>query len=167
MRGNNEKNIQPKQDQTQTSSRISCENGYKRRTSSISPKKTERQTRPERLNFSFTKNHRLIKKTDFLKLKRIGKRFTTPSCRLTYLFSNTPAPKLGLTVTKKYGKAHERNLFKRWIREIFRRNKTKLPKGIEINIAPGLKSVPITFKEIELDVQKFIQMLWSRSTKNK
>lgn len=74
--------------------------------------------------------------------------------------------RLGLTVTKKYGKAHDRNIFKRWAREIFRKNKGNLPQGIEINIAPAIDANKPTFKEFEGDFIKFVQQLWQTSIKN-
>lgn len=44
--------------------------------------------------------------------------------------------RLGITVTKKYGKAHERNRFKRLVRESFRLNKHLFPEGYDFLIKP-------------------------------
>lgn len=38
--------------------------------------------------------------------------------------------RLGITVSRKVGKAHVRNLIKRWVREAFRRN--TLPAGFDL-----------------------------------
>lgn len=160
MRGIHEKNLPTEQQQTQEDPRVSSENGNQGGTKSPSKKKGKRPPRLDSINFSFTKAHRLTKKRDFARIQKAGKRFTTPSCRLTYLFSEAIDPKLGLTVSKKYGKAHDRNLFKRWAREIFRKNKYKVPRGLEINLAPGMQAEPITYNRLESDLLKFIQTLW-------
>ncbi len=38
-----------------------------------------------------------------------------------------PGPRLGLVVTRRFGKAVRRNRMKRLLREFFRRHKTRLP----------------------------------------
>ena len=41
--------------------------------------------------------------------------------------SHTEGPKLGIAVSKRFGKAYERNRFKRLVREAFRQAKKELP----------------------------------------
>ncbi len=44
--------------------------------------------------------------------------------------------RLGITVSKRYGDSHERNRFKRIVREAFRTTYAKLPAGLDLNIKP-------------------------------
>lgn len=47
-----------------------------------------------------------------------------------------PHPKMGITVTKKFGKAHERNRFKRIVREAYRLCYQQIPLGLQLVVKP-------------------------------
>jgi ribonuclease P protein component len=54
--------------------------------------------------------------------------------------NNSTNTLLGITVTRKYGKAHDRNRFKRIVREAFRLSLSKIPCGFDLNIKPRTQS---------------------------
>lgn len=62
-------------------------------------------------------------------------------------------PRLGITVSRKYGKAHDRNRFKRVIREVFRLNQKLLPTGLDIHVRPAFsyKTKPYDLKKDEIE----------------
>lgn len=53
-----------------------------------------------------------------------------------FVNSNYPFTKLGVVASKKFGKAVERNRFKRISREAFRKVKSSFPVGSQIVIKP-------------------------------
>jgi ribonuclease P protein component len=61
-----------------------------------------------------------------------------------------------LSVSKKFGRAHERNLFKRKIRESFRLNQSQLPAGLYLNLRPRKWALKASFAELQKD---FLQIL--------
>lgn len=90
---------------------------------------------------SFPKSCRLTRRREFERISRQGSRLVGRKLMMETLFNAQETPKLGVTVTKKYGKAHERNRFKRCVREAFRRSKFALPQNLSINIRPRHKDV--------------------------
>lgn len=75
------------------------------------------------MDSSFTKEHRLLKPKDFQYLKRGASRLDTPFLRFYFKKSqNTELghARLGLSISKKSGKAVHRNFIKRRVREFFR-----------------------------------------------
>jgi len=96
---------------------------------------------------TFTKSERLLRRSDFVAIYESGeKRFF----RYVVMFSRPNElayPRLGITVTRKFGKSHDRNKVRRWIREIFRRSKGELgldPVGIDmvLNVKGNAKLAP-------------------------
>ncbi len=47
-----------------------------------------------------------------------------------------PHTRLGVTVSRRFGKSHERNRFKRIVREAFRSGRSALIQGYDLNIRP-------------------------------
>ena len=86
--------------------------------------------------FKFSKSSRLLRRSEYRKLYHSSTTIAGRYLVLDYYNSSSLCPKLGITVTKKYGKAHERNRFKRLVREAFRKTQSMLPEDLEINVRP-------------------------------
>jgi len=76
---------------------------------------------------SFTKADRLRRRRDYLRVQAQGKRLHSRHFGITLAPPEGPAPRLGLVVTRRFGKAARRNRMKRLLREFFRRHKALLP----------------------------------------
>lgn len=67
--------------------------------------------------------------------------------------------KLGITVTRRYGESHERNRFKRIVREAFRLSYPQLPNGLDILIKPRSKAAHASMGDIRRELlEAVVQM---------
>jgi ribonuclease P protein component len=88
------------------------------------------------------------KKEDFKQIRRAGRRVVGKWVFFDVLSEKIPYPRLGITVSKKFGPANLRNLFKRRVREAFRLS--HLPPGTTLHVSPKQeKSVPTVAQLLE------------------
>ncbi|NLK12720.1 MAG: ribonuclease P protein component [Candidatus Phytoplasma sp.] len=64
--------------------------------------------------------------------------------------------RFSLSIGKKYGKAHERNLIKRRIREVIRFYKEEISTDVEFVIVIKPKARELTFAEIKENLEKLM-----------
>ena len=76
---------------------------------------------------SFTKADRLRRRSEYLRVQAQGRWLHSPHFRVILAPLEAPAPRLGLLVTRRFGKAVRRARLKRLLREFFRRHKGRLP----------------------------------------
>ena len=86
------------------------------------------------INQSFPKRLRLRKRGQFLRVQRIGRRVYTPHLIAYISPNNGRATRLGITVSKKVGKAYLRNRVKRILREAFRRSILRSTNGFDLSV---------------------------------
>jgi len=77
--------------------------------------------------FSFTKADRILKRSEFLRLSGSGKKIQNPYFILLFSPGRFERIRLGVTVSKRVGKAVIRNRIKRYAREYFRLNRSDVP----------------------------------------
>lgn len=88
------------------------------------------------------KSSRILKRKQFLYVSRFGS--LCYGSQVGFLVSPSRGArccKLGITVSKKFGKAHERNHFKRLVREAFRQQRHQLPI-CQVVVMPKKKHKP-------------------------
>jgi len=100
---------------------------------------------------SFPKAFRLLKREEFKRVYSGGKRVVGRYVLIHALPNSLGHPRLGITVTKKSGKAVVRNRWKRLIREAFRRNKGAFPPvDMVVTVKRGVR-LP-SYWELERDM---------------
>ena len=84
------------------------------------------------MSFCYLRKNRLKEDKSFKKIKSAKNRLYGKYIGINYVFTDDEFSKLGIIATRKFGKAHARNYFKRSIRESFRLSKHLIKKNIYI-----------------------------------
>ncbi|MCB1134718.1 MAG: ribonuclease P protein component [Chlamydiia bacterium] len=84
----------------------------------------------------FPKSARLRKRPDFARLNRKARRVVGRFVVVDFLGNNKGETRLGVTVTRRFGKAHDRVRFRRIVREAFRRSREQIKEGVDLNVRP-------------------------------
>ncbi len=103
---------------------------------------------------SLSKKEKLRSSEDFIKAYREGKRIKLPGITIITVKNSLPYCRIGISVSKKFGKAVKRNRAKRLIRELFRRNKQIFPLGHDLIFMPHRKCLCLGWKELETNLAR-------------
>lgn len=106
------------------------------------------------------KQKRLAKRREFLRVYDTGRKVFSRYCVLFFAGNGLPYSRIGITATKKLGKANVRNRLKRWTREIYRRQRE--PLGLDersldlvVNVKPNAAAAD--FREYSTDLQRLLR----------
>lgn len=88
------------------------------------------------------KQYRLAKRREFVHVYETGRKQFSRYAVLFFVANGLPHSRIGITATKKSGKANVRNRLKRWTREVYRRQREPLDidaqsLDIVINVKPN------------------------------
>lgn len=94
---------------------------------------------------SMKKNH------DFRRAYAKGKSVAAPSLVVYCRPTGRSVAQLGITVSTKVGKAVQRNLIRRRLREIYRLNESRIKSGLDIVVVARVKSRFVSYRQLERD----------------
>lgn len=101
-------------------------------TSGETPKQRDGQRGEDRK--TFRKHERIRRRKDYTTVFQLGQRFHSKNFTVIINRNELEVSRLGLSVSKKVGKAVRRNRIKRLLREFFRLSKSILPASQDIVI---------------------------------
>ena len=78
---------------------------------------------------------------------------------------SSQVPRIGLTVGKVLGKAHERNRIKRRMREALRRHVDLLPRGFDLILHPRRTVLNIEFAKLEAEIVRILEQARLEATR--
>lgn len=119
------------------------------------------------MSFCFPKSARLLKRFQFRRMTNQSKSHVGRLIIVEVRANQTPSTRLGVTVSRRYGKSHERNRFKRIVRDAFRLNRKNLIQGFDLNIRPRSLAKDASSLDISQELCHLVGDLCSIQVKNK
>lgn len=108
---------------------------------------------------TFPSDERLRKRWEFLRVQGRGKKVHTRHLLALALPSLRGRRRVGLTVSTKVGNAVQRNLVKRWLREIYRKERDALPDRIDLVLVAKSGADSVGFEGLRDEVREIAARL--------
>ncbi|HEX2121134.1 MAG TPA: ribonuclease P protein component [Thermoanaerobaculia bacterium] len=110
------------------------------------------------------KEKRLAKRREFVRVYETGRKLFSRYVVLFFAANDLPHSRIGITATKKTGKANVRNRLKRWTREVYRRQREPLDLDrrsldIVVNVKPN--AAEASFDDYSRDLSRVLQRVAS------
>ncbi len=96
----------------------------------------------------FPRSLRLRRRKDFLRIQRSGVKVSSHPLVALALENGWNVTRVGITVSGKVGNAVARNRIRRRLREIFRRQRARLPGGIDVVLIASPKAAGADFSAL-------------------
>jgi len=97
--------------------------------------------------FLFTKADRILNRSEFLRLSKSGKKIQNNHFIITFSPGRFKRTRLGITVSKRVGKAVTRNRIKRFTREYFRQNRHDFTGNWDIQLIAKKEAAGLCSKD--------------------
>jgi ribonuclease P protein component len=107
----------------------------------------------------FPKSARVLTNSHYRFIQKNSARHLGDTIQINFRQGRASIPKLGITVSKKFGKAHDRNRFKRVVREAFRELIHSLPPDLEMNVSPRRNDPQLCKQAILLELQNMLSKI--------
>ncbi len=106
------------------------------------------------------KEKRLAKRREFLRVYETGRKLFARYSVLFVAPNGLPHSRIGITATKKLGKANVRNRLKRWTREVYRRQREPLgldPRSLDVVVNVKPNAADASFQEFSQDLGRVLE----------
>jgi ribonuclease P protein component len=101
---------------------------------------------------------RIRRRGDFQRVYEHGTKIHGRFCTVFALWTGESVGRLGIAATRKLGGAVQRNLAKRLIREVFRRN--KIAGGFDVVVVPRRELLDATLTVLEADYRSTLERIF-------
>jgi ribonuclease P protein component len=109
--------------------------------------------------YAFKKTDRIRKRPEFVFISKSGKKIQNRQFIIVYSPSRFNQSRIGITVTKRIGKAVRRNRIKRLVREYYRHNRHRLKGFWDINVIAKNEAAELNSKQIFLSLEDLFETL--------
>ena len=106
------------------------------------------------------KGKRLAKRREFLRVYETGRKVVSRYVVLFFAANELPLSRIGITATKKIGKANIRNRLKRWTREVYRRQREPLgidQRSVDVVVNVKTNAADASFADYSRDLGRALQ----------
>lgn len=110
----------------------------------------------------FPKTDRILKREEFQQIYQKGRKVQARYFTAFVLPVERKQPRIGITVTRKFGKSVKRNRARRLVREAFRKNKWLVPQGVDIVINVKAPLEEAAYCELESDFIAFLERVGNK-----
>lgn len=111
------------------------------------------------------RSFRLRKNDEFQRVYRRGMPAYNRDFKIIGFRNHLEHNRFGYSLSKKYGKAHERNRTKRRLREIVRAHQNSFPKSFDYVILPKQTTKSLSFQQLEQTLLHCLMQWKKRTTK--
>ena len=104
---------------------------------------------------------RLLTKQDFLTVKSSNNKIRTKFFwgQVSFSLQTNNSARLGIITTKKLGDAHLRNRSRRLVRELFRKNVSKIKNSASLIVLPRKEMLDADYQTLQLEFITFLEKL--------
>ena len=109
---------------------------------------------------------RLAKRREFLRVYETGRKLFSRYAVLFFVANDLPYSRIGITATRKMGKANVRNRLKRWTREVYRRERDPLAldsRSFDLVVNVKNNAAEVSFDDFSRDLGRALARVAEQS----